>query len=532
MGLVSPYRIVAINAPLRAPHAPVDGYAGSAPQTALQPAPVVEPETASLPTGKRIILAGLASLGLAGGILGGLTASIPHPPQATVSQTRAATPEQARAESHALVDAMIEAGRNGRTVPPELRQRVHDALDTLPVDVVRTVARNGARIAIMTEGETPREVGVIKSVDLQQTFGDTAGLRRIADEAFAHADGKYAARIADLQQRLDQARAEVRARIQAHPEQAPKPQGLSGLFAMAQDHDPSSLDPDVQRLSGELQKARLDRAADAWDVILEQSGGRLEPYGANLGSFNPNIDAIMRMMPSNLETLAQMHGALTPAEQRAFMDQVIAMNGVERIKSAQQSFRTSFEQRNPGHPLPVLELEQAAFTAADSDVVLPSYYLVRTTEKPTVVSGHDFGSLRDWKAGATAGQYWFQDDRKTIVYHEKYLAAAENGDHTTVHEFGHAYEAALRAHHAPFYKGFHERWVADFRFDGEHPDAHRFPTGYAATNPGEFFAEEFATHFGPQHEVIEHRDPQAAALMQEALAEAPHTASTWHIANP
>ena len=50
--------------------------------------------------------------------------------------------------------------------------------------------------------------------------------------------------------------------------------------------------------------------------------------------------------------------------------------------------------------------------------------------------------------------------------------------------------------------------------------SHRFPTDYAGTNEGEFFAEEFSIHFGDKAKVIEQRDTDAASLMQEALNQA------------
>ncbi len=255
---------------------------------------------------------------------------------------------------------------------------------------------------------------------------------------------------------------------------------------------------------------------EAWDAIHETSGGRLEPYAATAGVYNPNIAAAMASMPVTLEHIAKMHGAETPADAKRFIELTVALNG-PRLEQAQQKFVDFARRMNPAFRPVTLPIEQRPFVAGDSDVVLPAYFL----QDGSALSGHDHGSLRDWKADVTAGQFWFQEGRRTIVYHEKHLTKDDPGYSTTRHEFGHAYESALRKLDPAFYRTFKTRWNAAYWTNFRQIQEHRFPTGYAATNPGEFFAESFSVHFGGHRATVEPRDPQAAGLMGEALERAP-----------
>jgi len=530
--VATPYLTPGIKPPAVAGAIVEDGYAGSVGQVAEGPEPAE-----GLSTGKRVILAGLALLSV-GGAIGG--AFLAQPPVATVSTSQAAqvklTPEQQAAEVRVLIDGMIDSGRNGREVPESLRKLVHDRLDAMPLDVVRAVFGNGTKIAIMREGETPVDVGVIRALDVSHAYEKPAELRGIADQAFASADATHGKRIADLERRIEETREAAQQRYKAHPEEAPRPVGLGGMFGMmGAGGDLSALDPEVIKLMGDLNTARTDRQMEAWDQITRGTNGRLEPFGASMGIFNPQIAVAMNMMPTSLEGLAKMHGAETPAEVKAFIDLTVAVNG-DRIAKAQDDFKASmakFQAMNPALAAQQKDLafEQRPFVGGQSDVVIPSYYLSRTASDaaPQVVSGHDYGSLRDWKADATAGQFWFKDDIETVVLHEKYLERESVGSSTTVHEFGHAYEDALRDQAPQFYRGFGARWRAAYRTNFEKIGENRFPTGYASTNPGEFFAEEFAVHFGDKRDVIEARDRDAAGLMREALDAAPQ-ASGWNVA--
>lgn len=250
--------------------------------------------------------------------------------------------------------------------------------------------------------------------------------------------------------------------------------------------------PEAADLRADLDEQRQQAEATAWNAIGGATHGSLEKYGT---WFPPDLFEQVYSTPSTLDQIAGYYGHESPQRKKAFVAMVQELNG---------------------HGLPTDE----PFLVTSS-MVFPSHLHWEKqkdgSEIPRMMDGHDAGSLENWRNGSTRAQYWFQQDRNTVVLRSSALDQNEEGIDTVVHEFGHAYDAALQRREPRFYGQFQAAW------QGVHEQGRiekSLPTRYSRSNPQEFFADAFALWFSPRRDDLIADHQVTTALLRAALQQA------------
>jgi hypothetical protein len=395
-----------------------------------------------------------------------------------------------RREKNALVDEMVGRSSINRSLSPKTMQKLRDDLSVLPVDVLRAINANQTRIVVLREGQSLIDAGVIAPIDMRPEYGDVRALRNVVDESLREVEGKYDAKIAQLDRDIARASAAYKK---------------------------SGSDKDYLAMS-ELQSRRLATELaknEAFYInVYEKTGGRVEKHMVLSGDPSDTFfGRPLSLIEVSLDEIADLHGARTPEEKKEFISLIRALNG-GRLTAAQDRFKAEYEKFYPDVP-PYETLSETArpFLARDERIVVPSYYYYRSdagSAKPAALfSTHDFLANNYWKSGLVSGQYFYQGDINTIVVPEKGIGTRKDGRSSVVHEAGHAYQDALmqldpasgdnacRSVNAAF-----ERMGAE--------DGKGFPSGYASTNPSELFAESFAVRFGEKPDALRKLNPKWA----------------------
>lgn len=362
-----------------------------------------------------------------------------------------------------------------------LRERVREALSTVPLPVLRTVARAGVVVAVVRGRQTPLESGIIEPLRLPRDF-PTAALRRHVGRALRAADDAHGADVAARRAALD-----------AHD------------AAVGSDVPTPAQTMVRQRLARTLEKAeRLHRICANHEMVT-RSGGRLRPLRIPLEKGQPPKAV-------TVADVARLHGARTEHEERVFGHLMRAVNG-DRLTRAQDAFDAAGGRSATERP----------FLSDTPLIVVPDLYFHRVgdapDEAPVLLDEHDHQSQQQWSEGQVYGQFFPQARRPAVVLRDDQLGENEYGHSTPVHEVGHAYEWAVEtlASEAfePFARARDATWV---RLLGEGES--RFPSEYAQINPKEMVAESFAEAYGTRPSRLAALDARWSETFQAFLAHA------------
>jgi len=364
-------------------------------------------------------------------------------------------------QKNVLIDRMLARGHQGRCLTPKARQGVRDELKVLPRDVLGALDRNGTAVAVLCEGETPMDAGVIKDVDLDAAYRDAARLKAAADGAVQRVEKRFEKRIDALE------------REQEAPEGVGSAEGETGMHRIQ-----------------ELEARREQAIAEALD---EATGGAVELFTPR-SLDDPAEEAMAAIRPMSLNDLARAHGATTPQEVSRFTGLVRALNG-GRLAEAQRRYAEESQEKLRA------DGDDRRFYPVEDRILIPAYH----HEGGRVLSSHDVHSLDGWDGGDVLGQYWYQPGRNTVVVREDQL-----GNFVLVHELGHAYEDAAQDLDPAGYQRFRAQRDAAFERLTESPE-NAF-SDYALANPAEFVAESFATKFADDPAVLRESDPAWARV--------------------
>lgn len=394
-------------------------------------------------------------------------------------------------------------------------KRLANVLSPVDINVMNVIQKAGTKIVVVKEGQSLLDTGIIKQVD-------TGNINKNAEE-----DSKTASEIIDkyekiIQEKINEKRNEKK---KDNNNQKGEVGDFGDIFGgMLKKEDPSI----------EESMIKLENYGKMADEIYAKTGKRAmvyKPFGVDLTKSEKRAQEELETKKSggdlisskgseilkSLNDIAKERGARTPEEIKEFIDILKKFNG-ERINKAQQEyFKDNPNARKPQN------LDDIPMDIFKNPIIVPDlcYYRNRSKEGKSPpqngvkVSMHDFIALHTWHddngkvkprgESTYAGQFFPAGDNKdpyiliredSIFNLDPTVGIFSFGTSTPIHESGHAYEDAMKKQNPEAYRKFCEKREKKYwEFKMTEAGGNKFVSGYAKTNPLEFFAESFSMYF-------------------------------------
>lgn len=371
------------------------------------------------------------------------------------------TPGDASASRDALVERLLSPRPGQAPLPGEIHRQFAATLRQIPTDVLRVLDANGTRVAVIAEGESPLQAGIVAPIELDAAYANPEALAQKAHQAIRAVDAAYAKKTQDL---------EARVRV------AEKKEKASGRMSM-----------DAESLRLDLLSLRSERDSMARRAVQEATDGLVDPATMETAGFLPGVGGTE--LATTLREMARAHRATGAGEAEEFIALVQRLNG-SRLSEAQADYPAK-----AGAPASGTAVEDLPFLANKADILVPAYEYHRPMDAADgpamILRTHDAVSDVAWRDGGVLGQYFYQDHRQTVAVSMQAFNGRENASHALLHEMGHAFEDAARRQGTPAYAQFRqERDQAFARIEGN--PRHPFAFRHEGSSPAEMTAETFA----------------------------------------
>lgn len=385
----------------------------------------------------RLSLAGRVGVALAAAVSLASALALPAPAVAATSVGQSACNER-----EVLTDSLLRRGYRNRPIPPGVRQQVQRDLGSVAPEILRTLDASRVGVVVLAKGQTPEDVGVIRSTTVQGYMGDLKALRSTVDRIRAGGDPAVKAEIADLQARVT-----------------------------GEDYDEESA-----MLRGRLAELKSQRADEFFTRVMDETSGRAIartplPEEGFFTDMRAGIEAL------TVRELAEEHGARTPEQVATFARLLKDLNG-PALEQAQRAFAEAQGTEGGG------ELDRP-FQPYLEGIVMPGIHF----QKDRVVSAHDAVAQATWKVDPPRGQYFYEGGVNTVVLSHDALSRPEEGRSVVVHELGHALEDALQEQSPKAFQSYRAGRDAAWKRLSE---SGNFPTDYSGASPQEMAADSFA----------------------------------------